>query len=321
MNLTVSVIICCYTQERLQDVREAVGSVQHQTRPPNEIILAVDNNFALYELLRSELGRQTRVILNETARGLSVTRNAGIAVAQGDLVAFIDDDAVAEPQWLANLVPLFDDPKVLAAGGRAILNWAKGRPSWLPEDLDWTVGGSFTWLPLRRAEVRNPHGHNMCFRRQALNLAGLFDNSVGRIANGGQAGEEAELCLRLKRQLPEVEIVYQPSSVIRHKVPPVRGTWRYVLKRSYQEGVCKARIEQLARAHGANPLSTETAYLRHLLLSAVPSRLWRFWQPAALAQAAAIVLCIVAVGTGYLVSRWRFRGIPSGPRRSPGARV
>jgi hypothetical protein len=65
---------------------------------------------------------------------------------------------VAEPEWLASLIILFEDPKVIAAGGQAILNWVKARPTWFPEDLDWVVGGSFIGLPLyRRAVVQNPH--------------------------------------------------------------------------------------------------------------------------------------------------------------------
>lgn len=307
MSVTVSVIICCYTQERLQDIRDAVASVQQQTRPPEEIILAVDNNPDLYECLQTDFGAPIKVVLNAGVKGLSATRNVGIATAQGGLVAFLDDDAVAEPEWLANLIAPFEDPKVHATGGRAILNWIEGRPMWLPEDVEWTVGGSFTWLPLKRADVRNPHGHNMCFRREVFTSAGQFDGSLGRVAGGGQAGEEAELCLRLRQELPEATIVYEPSSVIRHKVPAARGTWGYFLKRSCQEGLCKARVEQLARARGGKPLSTESAYLRHLLLRALPLRLVQFWRPAKLTQAVAIVACIAAVGIGYAVGRWRFR--------------
>jgi GT2 family glycosyltransferase len=309
MSPTVSVIICCYTKERLQDMRNAVASAQRQTRPPEEVILAVDNNRDLYECSRSEFGESIKVVLNAGAKGLSATRNVGIGAAQGDLVAFLDDDAVAQADWLANLIAVFEDPKVHAAGGRAILNWVEHRPSWLPEDLDWTLGGGFTWLPLKRADVRNPHGHSMCFRREVFTFVGQFDGSLGRVASGGQGGEEAELCLRLKRQMPEAKIVYEPSSVIQHKVPAVRATWRYFLKRSYQEGLCKARIEQLARARGAEPLSTESAYLRHLVFRALPSRLVQFWRPPTLAQAAAILACIAAVGVGYAVGRWRFRQI------------
>lgn len=305
MSLSVSVIICCYTEERLQDIREAVASVQRQTCPPEETILAVDNNSALYELLKAEPRGQVRVVLNDATRGLSATRNAGIAAAQGDLVAFLDDDAVAEPEWLGELIAVFEDPKVIGAGGRAILKWVRGRPFWLPEDLDWTVGGSFTWLPLKRAEVRNPHGHNMCFRRREVLAAGGFGGYIGAIGEARRDSEEAELCLRLSAHYPNGVIIYEPKAAILHKAPAGRSRWSYLIRRSYQQGVSKALLQRIAPANKGRPLSTETAYLRHLLFRAIPSRLMRFWQPAALAQTAAIVLCIAAVGMGYLVGRWR----------------
>ena len=305
MSLTVSVIICCHTEERLQDIREAVVSVQRQTHPPEEIVLAVDNNSTLYERLKAELKGQAQVVLNDTAKGLSATRNAGMTAAQGDLVAFLDDDAVAEPEWLANLGSLFDEPKVVAAGGRAILLWVDGRPSWFPKDLDWTVGGSFTWLPPARAEVRNPHGHNMCFRgREALAVGG-FGNYIGAVGEARRDGEEAELSLRLSARYPNSVIIYEPEARILHKVPAGRSRWSYVIRRSYQQGVSKALLERVAPAHNGRPLSTEGTYLRYLLFRALPSRLRRFWRPAALAQTAAIVLSIAAVGMGYLVGRWR----------------
>ena len=305
MSLTVSVIICCYTEERLHDIKEAVSSLHRQTRPAEEIILAVDNNSTLHESLKAELRGRVSVVLNDTARGLCATRNTGMAAARGDLVAYLDDDAVAEPEWLANLVSLFNDPMVVAAGGRATLKWARGRPFWFPEDLDWTVGGSFTGLPLARAEVRNPHGHNMCFRRTEALAVGGFGSRIGAVGEARRDGEEAELSLRLSARYPNSVIIYEPEARILHKVPAGRSRWSYVIRRSYQQGVSKALLERVAPAHNGRPLSTEGTYLRYLLFRAIPSRLRRFWRPAAPAQTVAIVLCIAAVGIGYLVGRWR----------------
>jgi glycosyltransferase involved in cell wall biosynthesis len=307
----VSVIICCYTEERLQDIREAIASVQAQTRTPDEIIVAVDNNKFLYERLAAEYrGQQVKLVLNDAVRGLSATRNAGITAAGGELVAFLDDDAVAEGDWLENLLAPFDDPLIVAAGGQANLRWVKSRPAWFPEDLDWVVGGSFIGLPLdQRAVVQNPHGHNMCFRKEVFATVGMFDCSVGRVGKGAQAGEEAELCLRIKRHLPDRKIIYEPSSLIRHKVPGSRGCWKYLVHRSYQEGICKARIHQLNRLYAVQPLSRETAYLRYLFIRAIPSRLLRFWNSGALAQVTAIVVCVAATGTGYLRGRWWLRRV------------
>ena len=308
--LPVSVIICCYTDERLQDIREAVASVQQQTRPPGEIIVAVDNNPALFELLKGELGGQVRVVLNDTARGLSATRNGGIAAAQGDLVAFLDDDATAEADWLEKLLVHFESSEVCAVGGRAELRWVRGRPSWFPEELDWVVGGSFTWIPQMTTEVANPHGHNMCFRREAFNVAGLFNEAMGRRGWGGQAGEEREFCLRLKERLPQARIIYEPSARIQHKVPARRGSWTYLLKRSFGEGSSKACIGQSSRS-AKSPVATESHYLNHLILDAIPSRLLRFWSPSAMAQVLATLVCIAATTVGYGAGRLRtkFSGV------------
>jgi len=314
VSLTVSVIICAYTEERLRDIRDAVASVRQQTRPPEEIVLAVDSNLALGELLEAEFKGQVRVVFNDTARGLSATRNAGIAAAQGDLVAFLDDDAVAEAEWLANLVALFDDSRVLAAGGRAILEWVRGRPFWLADDLDWAVGGSFTGLPLEQAQVRNPHGHNMCFRRDVFQEVGGFSVEVGGIGTTPRGGEEADLCLRALRRWPGMRVIFEPRAVIKHKVPPGKGSFLSIMRRAYNEGFYKSWVQRAADKNGASrPLTTEGSYLRHLLFRAIPSRLVRFWRPAALAQTAAIVLCIAAVGMGYLVGKGQFRGMSCAP--------
>jgi glycosyltransferase involved in cell wall biosynthesis len=303
---TVSVIICCYTEERWEDIREAIASVQSQTRPAEEIVLSVDNNFPLYQRINEEIGEDVKVVLNNTVRGLSTTRNTGIAAARGELIAFLDDDAVADPEWLGNLAHLFDDTAVVAAGGRAILNWRTGQPNWFPSEIEWVVGGSYIGLPLdRRAEVQNPHGHNMCFRRGVFDATGMFDCSVGRIGQGGQAGEEAEFCLRVKRDFPDGKIIYEPSALIYHKVPRSRGRWKYLIRRSYGEGSCKARIQQESRRYANGPLHRESAYLKQLLFKAIPARLVRFWRPMSLIQAAAIMTCVVATGVGYVVARWK----------------
>ena len=307
MTADVSVIICAYTEERLADIREAVASVQQQTKRPTEIIVAVDNNSSLWTKLQRELKGPVRVVLNREAKGLSPTRNFGVDNAGGSLIAFLDDDAVAEPDWLEKLLVHFDDPNVYVAGGKAVLAWSQGRPVWFPEELDWTVGGSFTWMPQRSAVVTNPHGHNMCFRREAFSAAGMFDTAVGRNGNGGQAGEEREFCLRLISSVPEARIIYEPAAIVRHKVPPSRSRWGYLLKRSYGEGLCKAYIEQKSRSFSRAPLSTEWRYLRHLVFRAIPLRMARFYRPQALAHTIAIVLGIAAAGGGYLAGRWQYR--------------
>ena len=297
--LTTSVIICCYTDERFNDILEAIASVRRQVPSPEEIILVVDNNPDLYQRLRGTVDSSVRVMLHEGTHGLSATRNAGIRRAQGDLVAFLDDDAVAEPQWLGRLIELFGDPDVVAAGGTAVLRWAEGRPSWFPEELDWTVGGSLNWLPPERTAVRNPHGFNMCFRREVFDKVGGFSVEIGGIKEIPRGGEEAELCLRIARRRPSAKVIMEPSAVVIHKVSANKARFPVILRRAYNEGLYKSWVRHTARVNGGRgALSTERAYLKHLLHRALPARL-SSWHPAPLLQAAAIVLCVWATGAGY----------------------
>src|ERR671936_457056 len=97
--LSVSVIICAHLEERLADTMAAVNSVRRQSLAPAEIIVVVDHNPVLYRRLASALP-DLAVVENREARGLSGGKNTGIGMARGDIVAFLDDDAIADVNWL-----------------------------------------------------------------------------------------------------------------------------------------------------------------------------------------------------------------------------
>ena len=97
--LSISVIICTYTEARWNDLVEAVSSLRKQTYAAEEILIVVDNNVALLQRVRTHL-TDVVVVENTEIRGLSGARNSGIARAKGALVAFLDDDAVAAANWL-----------------------------------------------------------------------------------------------------------------------------------------------------------------------------------------------------------------------------
>jgi len=343
---TVSVIICCYTEERLKDIHEAVESVLAQTLRPHDVIIAVDHNKQLYEILKSHYlasqrtqqtlsTPQTKIVLNEGARGLSETRNVGIRASRGDIVAFIDDDAIAEKDWLENLIRPFHltqqtqktqitQETVVAVGGRAIPIWPNDtRPFWFPEELDWIVGCTYKGLPvttlnpeprtlnLELQTIRNVHGCNMAFREDVFEKAGLFRSETGRIGATTGCGEEADICLRISYAMPDARIVYEDQATIHHKVAPRRTTWRYLWQRSYNEGLYKVKVQRLHQPpqqalptrQAQKTLSTEDSYLRYLLFKSIPARLARFYHRESLPQTVAIILCIAATGVGYLVGR------------------
>ncbi|MDO8715192.1 MAG: glycosyltransferase family 2 protein [Dehalococcoidales bacterium] len=299
----VSVVICAYTLDRLKDVREAVASALIQTLPPHQVIVSVDHNRELLERLKTELPASVALVSNDSIKGLSETRNAGIRTSTGDIIAFMDDDAVAEKDWLEKLSRHFQNGAVAAVGGKIIPQWMDGtRPAWFPEELDWIIGCTYAGLPLRGNLVRNLIGCNMAFRAGVFNSVGLFNTAVGRTSKTQGIGEDSELCLRLTRLVPGALIIYEPESVVHHKVPPWRVNPGYLFRRSYDEGYHKNTVQRLSSGSSV-PLSTENRYLRYLLLTSIPRRLKRMYRWQELLQVGAISLCVAAVGLGYSKGR------------------
>ena len=144
-----------------------MASVRAQSLPSQEIIVVVDHNPALQAGLAEALPDVT-VVANREARGLSGGKNTGVAVAQGDIVAFLDDDAVADQDWLKYFADSYADPAVIGVGGRTLPNWQAPRPSWFPDEFAWVVGAAYRGMPETRAPVRNLLGGNASFRRSAF---------------------------------------------------------------------------------------------------------------------------------------------------------
>ena len=304
-NPKVSVIICAYTMERLNDIHEAVNSVLTQTLKPHEVILAVDHNEELRDKLQNKLPQEVKLILNDgNNRGAVATDNVGIANSSGDFIAFIDDDAIAEKGWLENLVKHYNDPTIVAVGGKLVSVWDEARPSWFPEELDWIVGGTYKGHPEIQTQVRNLILCNMSVKKQVFKAVGIFATELGRSKNWG-TGAESEFFLRMKQQQADAIILYEPDAIVYHKVPPKRTSLKYVVLRSYNEGFHKAKIEKTSADLSQNPLSMEYTYLRYLLITAIPKRLKGFYKRGSLSQAGVIMISIAATGTGYLIGKVR----------------
>ena len=295
--VSVSVVICAYTEARWDDLVAAVRSVQLQDPPTPEVIVVIDHNEALFARVRLEIPG-IKVTVNTDRRGLSGARNAGVAVATGDIVAFLDDDAGAEDGWLPRLVETYRDGDVLGAGGSVTPDWTGTRPRWFPPEFDWVVGCSYQGMPETRAPVRNFIGTNMSFRRAALVASGGFDSELGRVGADASGCEETELCIRMVGQSGG-RLIYEPSARVTHQVPATRATWRYFTRRCYQEGRSKAVVARLVGQDQA--LATERSYLRGV----IPRRVVKCLTPTrrtdgGLTMAVAVVVGVVATGLGYV---------------------
>src|SRR6476646_9085193 len=118
----VSVVICSYAEERWDLLMGALDSVRGQTLPPQQTIVVVDYNMDLYKRLIFTVPDAV-IVENTGPKGLSGARNTGVGIAKAEIVAFLDDDAEAEPDWLERLAAMYDDPHVLAVGGRVEPLW------------------------------------------------------------------------------------------------------------------------------------------------------------------------------------------------------
>ena len=292
-------LICAYTMDRIEVLAQAIESVRAQRTPAYEIVLAIDHS---PELL-AECERRwpdLRLVENGEEQGLSGARNSGVAACGGEVVAFLDDDAVAAPDWLTRLAEAYRDPAVLGAGGAVHPAWVEGKPRWFPPEFDWVVGCTHSGMPSQVAPVRNLVGANMSLRRRELIEVGGFRHELGRVGTIPAGCEETDLCIRIGQRWPEAKIVYDPAAAVDHFVPANRGTRAYFTSRCRGEGRSKAVLAGLVGSQSG--LEAERSYVRRTL----PAGVMRGLGDAArgdlggLSRAAAIVTGLLTTAAGYL---------------------
>lgn len=313
----VAVVVCCYTDRRRADILAAIASLRAQTRTPDEVLLVVDHNPGLAEWLGAQ-GTGATILANREARGLTGARNTGVAASRSEIVAFLDDDAVADPDWLARLLAEYADDDVVAVGGRIDPVWTAAPPRWFPDEFGWVVGCSYRGQPPARAVVRNVIGANMSFRRSAVEAAGGFRHELGRVGTRPAGCEETELCIRAAA-VTGGHVVHQPAAVVAHRVPPERGTWSYFRSRCYAEGVSKSIVAGMAGTGAA--LGSEWTYVRRVLPAGVLRALrdgLTGRDAAGFGRATAIVAGLATTATGYATGRLRAGSDAPVPDAGPG---
>jgi GT2 family glycosyltransferase len=289
----ISVVVCAHDPARWEALRAALRSLGEQLVQPREVIVVIDHNSQLLGRARTELSG-VRVIENTDIAGLGGARNSGIAVSSGSVVAFLDDDAVASPEWLRALMKRYSDVDVAGVGGSAEPMWESERPAWFPQEFDWVLGCSFLGMPESAQDVRNLFGCNMSFRREVLDELGGFRLGYGC--------DETELCIRLRHRWPEKKLLYTPEAKVFHQVPASRTRVRRFLSRCYFEGGSKAVVTRLVGT-GVG-LASEYRYTVSVLPAGVRRGLGDFFRrgdPYGLARAAAIVTGLATTTAGYAV--------------------
>jgi glycosyltransferase involved in cell wall biosynthesis/GT2 family glycosyltransferase len=309
---SISVVLCAYTLERIELLAAAIESLEAQTVAPHEIVLVIDHSPEL-EAESGQRWPQAKIVPSAEPQGLSGARNTGLAESSGEVVAFLDDDAVPAPDWIERLGAAYADARVLGAGGAVRPDWAAGRPRWFPPEFDWVVGCAHSGMPQQPEAVRNLVGANMSFRREALIEAGGFRHELGRVGKIPAGCEETDLCIRIGQRHPEAEIRYDPAAVVDHHVPAERGRFSYFSSRCRGEGRSKSILTALVG--GDSGLSAERSYVRRTLPLGVLRGLRDLLRGdgGGFERAGAIVYGLAATTTGFLGARRAARRI--GKRR------
>jgi len=178
-------------------------------------------------------------------QGLSHARNAGIDHANGEILLFLDDDAIAEKKWLSNMIAAFDDPEVAAAGGPVKPLWETKRPVWLSDKwLPYLSVDDFSDLQTTEefTASRSPVGTNMAFRKAALGTDIRFPITLGRKGANLTSNEEIVVCREILARGGLIRFV--PQAIVHHQIAAERVTKRWFYKRVYWQGRSDALISR-----------------------------------------------------------------------------
>ena len=233
----ISVIVC--TRDRQLELVRCLQALSGQSYPAFDI-LVVDNGSA------DGIADRCRALgvpcIREPIAGLTRARNLGARAAHGDIVAYIDDDAVAEPGWLAALAAEFADPQVAGVAGRTRYMIAPADSFAISDDdapgnaprprlvvdrstPDWFTRACFGGIG---------DGNTMAFRRQALTATVRFDERIGR----GRAIDGGDEHIAFMSLIADgYRVVHAPAAVVRHPAPATAAGRRAKRRRDLQSSV------------------------------------------------------------------------------------
>jgi len=297
--MQISIIICTYQTHRYPDFAEAINSLLIQNYEDTELIVVVDGNAELYAKIKTEHKSIDKIILNDKNLGLSESRNRGIKEANGDVVAFFDDDAVAADNWLEEIARMYSDKGAIAAGGKLVPKWVSKEPKILPEEYYWLIGATHKGFPEEVTEVRNTFGSNISFNADVLKALGGFKSEMGVKGAGLLQGEETELCARMREKFGR-GVIYNPDAIVYHKVFPERLKLRFLLKRAFWQGYSKRMMKEQGY-----PITEESDFVRNLIFRSIPDRLKPSWTK--LLQLVFLSILTLTTAGGYILRSLEFR--------------
>ncbi len=231
MGVKVSIVICTYNREKY--IAESIHAALNQTADKElfQVIVVNNNSRDQTDTICRKLQDDNKLQFDyfiETNQGNSYARNRGIYESKGDIIVFVDDDAMMEPSYVENLLAFYqNNPDVDAVGGRIYPRYEEKKANWLSPVLMPLIAAldkGNTPQPFRWGKF--PIGANMSFRKQVFETIGVFNVELGRIAGNLQGGDEKDVFARMR--LKELSIWYCPDLVVHHVIPASRLEDEYI---------------------------------------------------------------------------------------------
>ena len=254
----ISAIICTHNRDNY--LGAAIDSLLMQDFPGSFEVVVVDNASKDHtrEVVEARLGDPKLKYIYEPVTGLSVARNTGAKTASAEILAYLDDDAVASKQWLRVLHEAYKSNNKLAiAGGKVSLIWPEeiDPPKWLSVELSgnlgyYNLGDSVVYID---QPGLTPRGLNYSIRRAFLEQIGGFDTNLGRVGKKLLSNEELHTTeLAIKRGW---QVAYLPEALVAHNVAPERLRPSWFIERGWWQGISECYREQLSGQAGLGQLS------------------------------------------------------------------
>lgn len=301
----ISIIVSTFSTERINDVENLLKSIKYQSYIYIEILIIVDENKELYykiEKLISDIEKDIRIIFNPKNEGLAFSRNIGIKNSTGDIIAFVDDDAILYPDWAEEIVKTFDKNNIGAVAGDIIPLWEYNFMSWFPKELFWMISCSYSMTPDYKCEVERGFGTNMAFKKDIFFEVGMFDTEFGINGTRWIGGEDTIMFLKVKCNGNKV--FFNPEAKIFHKIYFYRIKLLNIIKRAFNGGYSVAKMNNLMKYNLSN--SIEDKYLRMLIFRFYPKgfkKLITKESAESIKQMLTVTIVILSQSIGYLIGK------------------
>jgi len=238
----ISVIICTYNRQKyIYNVLKSVAE-NELPRSEYEIVLvnnnSTDNTEQECRRFQDDYPEVNFHYCVETNQGLSYARNCGIRQSAGDLLAYVDDDATVNKEYLSTYARFFaDHPDAVAAGGPILPVYETEEPSWMTHYTRQLITGKL-YLGDKEREFPGgafPGGGNACYRKSVFDTVGLFNVELGRKGNSLIGAEEKDLFDKMTTN--GMHFYYLPNAILYHIIPPHKLTQVYFDRLTYSIGV------------------------------------------------------------------------------------